>query len=85
MTAKIFRSTLFVAVVVLLCSLGVVVGVLFDYFDGVQRRQLGDELHLAASGTELSGLSYLKAAGNNQFRLTWVDTDGTVIYYSKSD
>ena len=85
MTAKIFRSTLFVAVVVLLCSLGVVVGVLFDYFDGVQRRQLGDELHLAASGTELSGLSYLKAAGNNQFRLTWVGTDGTVIYDSKSD
>ena len=85
MTAKIFRSTLFVAVVVLLCSLGVVLGVLYDYFDGVQRRQLTDELHLAASGTELSGLSYLKASGNNRFRLTWVDADGRVIYDSESD
>ena len=44
MTSKIFRSTVFVAVVVLLCSLGIVMGVLDNHFTGVQVEQLKDEL-----------------------------------------
>ena len=32
MTSKVFRSTVFVAVVILLCSLSVVTGVLYGYF-----------------------------------------------------
>ena len=40
MTNKIFRSTVFVAVVVLLCSLGIVMGVLYNHFTGVQVEQL---------------------------------------------
>ena len=44
MTSKIFRSTVFVAVVVLLCSLGIVIGVLYNHFTGVQVQQLKDEL-----------------------------------------
>lgn len=49
MTNKIFRSTIFVAAVVLLCSLGIVMGVLYGYFNNVQIGQLKDELSLAAS------------------------------------
>ena len=52
MTSKIFRSTVFVAVVVLLCSLGIVIGVLYNHFTGVQVEQLKDELSLAVTGTE---------------------------------
>ena len=33
MAAKIFRSTIFVALIVLLCSVGVILGVVYDYFD----------------------------------------------------
>ena len=36
MTSKIFRSTVFVAVVVLLCSLGIVMGVLYNHFTGAE-------------------------------------------------
>ena len=39
MTNKIFRSTVLVAVVVLLCSMGIVVGVLYSHFTGVQVQQ----------------------------------------------
>ena len=58
MTSKIFRSTLLVAAVVLLCSLVIIMGFLYSYFDGMQVRQLKDELSLAATGTEQSGLTY---------------------------
>ena len=39
MTSKIFRSTVFVAVLVLLCSLSVILGVLYNHFTEVQVRQ----------------------------------------------
>ena len=52
MTNKIFRSTILVAAVVLLCSLGIIMGVLYGYFNDVQIAQLKDELSLAAIGTK---------------------------------
>ena len=60
MTNKIFRSTILVAAVVLLCSLSIIMGVLYGYFNDVQINQLKDELSLAAIGTEDSGISYLE-------------------------
>ncbi len=85
MTGKIFRSTVFVAVVVLLCCLGVIVGICYDYFDGVQVRQLKDELNLTATATERQGLSYLQGVDPGRFRITWVQADGTVIYDTQAD
>ena len=64
MTNKIFRSTIFVAAVVLLCSLGIIMGVLYGYFNDVQITQLRDELSLAAIGTEENGLSYSVSLGS---------------------
>ena len=57
MTSKIFRSTVFVAVLVLLCSLSVILGVLYNHFTAVQVQQLKDELSLAVTGTEQYGSS----------------------------
>lgn len=85
MTNKIFRSTIFVAAVVLLCSLGIIMGVLYGYFNDVQITQLRDELNLAAIGTEENGLSYLQKVDSKRFRITWVDGDGTVIYDTHAD
>lgn len=85
MTSKIFRSTLFVAAIVLLCSLVIIMGFLYDYFDGVQVRQLQDELRLAATGTEQNGLSYLQNIESERFRLTWVAPDGTVLFDTRND
>ena len=81
MKSKIFRSTLFVAAVVLVCGLSFIMGVLYDYFDTVQRAQLQDELSLAAIGTERDGIEFLEAVESDRFRITWVASDGT-IYYS---
>lgn len=85
MTSKIFRSTVFVAVVVLLCSLGVVMGVLYNHFTDVQVQQLKDELNLAATGTEQYGHGFLEKVAADRFRITWIDTEGTVLFDTQMD
>ena len=85
MTSKIFRSTVLVAIVVLLCSLGIILGALYQYFDDVQINQLKDELRLAAVGTEESGLDFLRKLESEHFRLTWVSSDGSVRYDTHAD
>ena len=85
MTSKIFRSTVFVAVVVLLCSLGIVMGVLYNHFAGVQVEQLKDELSLAVTGTEQYGNAFLENVETDRFRVTWIDTEGTVLFDTQVD
>ena len=85
MTSKIFRSTVSVAIAVLLCALGIILGVLYGYFDDVQIGQLKDELRLAAIGTEESGLDFLQKIDSDHFRLTWIAEDGSVIYDTHAD
>ena len=85
MTSKIFRSTVFVAVAVLLCSLGIVMGVLYNHFTGVQVQQLKDELSLAVTGTEQYGNAFLENVEADRFRVTWIDTDGTVLFDTQVD
>ena len=85
MTCKIFRSTVFVAVLVLLCSLSVILGVLYNHFTEVQVRQLKDELSLAVTGTEQYGNAFLENVEADRFRVTWIDIDGTVLFDTQVD
>ncbi|MBO5656564.1 MAG: PAS domain S-box protein [Agathobacter sp.] len=85
MTSKIFRSTVFVAVVVLLCSVGIVMGVLYNHFTGVLVQQLRAELSLAVTATEQYGNAFLENVEPERFRITWIDTDGTVLFDTQVD
>ena len=85
MTKKIFRSILLACVGVLLASLVIIMGCLYDYFAGVQTNELKTELSLAASGVEQSGEAYLSSLNSNQYRLTWIAADGTVLFDTQAD
>ena len=85
MTSKIFRSTVLVAVIVLLCSLGIVMGVLYSHFTQVQVQQLKNELSLAVTGTEQYGNAFLENVEAARFRITWIDLDGTVLFDTQAD
>ena len=85
MTSKIFKSILSVAIAVLLASLVVITGMLYQYFGTMQESQLKDELSLAASATEQLGQSYLSQLDSDRYRLTWVNEDGTVIFDTHAD
>ena len=85
MIKKIFNAILSVAAAVLLASLMIVTGVLYQYFGNVQEEQLRDELSLAVSATEELGKDYLDGLDFERYRLTWVDQNGTVIFDSHAD
>ena len=78
MTSRIFKSIVTVAAVILCCSLLFVMGVLYGYACDIQTQQLRDELSIAAAGTEQAGLAFLEALEGNHYRLTWIQSDGTV-------
>jgi len=85
MTSKIFKSILSVAIAILMASLIIIIGVLYPYFGNVQESQLRDELSLAAEATQQLGESYLKNLTPDRYRLTWINSDGTVIFDSHAD
>ena len=85
MTNRIFRAIMLVAAAVLLLSLLIIMGSMYDHFGGVQEGQLKDELELASAAVEQSGESYLEKLSSQDYRLTWVGPDGAVLYDTRSD
>ncbi len=85
MTKRIFKSIFLVAAVVLLAALIIIMGVLYDYFGGVQETQLENELGLATLAVEENGVEYLRELPSSRYRLTWVSADGDVIYDTQMD
>lgn len=85
MTKKIFQSILLVAGAVLLASLLIIMGFLYDYFGGVEENQLRDELSLAAAAVEDGGTDYLSQLTADRYRLTWIAADGSVLYDTRTD
>ena len=85
MVSKIFRSTLSVAIAVLMASLVIITGVMYQYFGTVQESQLRDELSLAAQATQRLGKDYLENLDYDRYRLTWIAEDGAVIFDSHAD
>ncbi len=85
MTKKIFQSILLVASLVLVASAVIIMGCLYDYFGGVQRTLMKDELSLAAVAVEEDGTAYLSNVDSDRYRLTWIGEDGKVLYDTKVD
>ena len=86
MTKKIFRSTVAVGLAVLLASLLIIMGALYSYFGHVQEQQLRDELSIAAAAmTDGDGEVYLSRLHSDDYRITWLKADGTVLYDTRAD
>ncbi len=85
MTKKIFRSICVVTIVVLLSSLILFFGVLYNYFTDEQMDQLKSQTQLAAKGVTDEGKKYLKGLDTEEYRITWIDSDGTVLFDSKAN
>ena len=79
LTRKIFRSILTVGVAVLACSLLLVMGCFYSFYEGMQEHQLGDELRIAAAAVETNGSTYLEKIKSDRFRVTWIASGGTVL------
>ena len=85
MTKRIFRSIWLVALLVFLASLALIMGMMYTYYTGIQREQLKSQTLLAAQAAAHEGMEYFAGLEIPDCRITWIDTDGTVLYDSRSE
>ena len=85
MTKRIFLSTITVVVSVLLLSLALITGVLYEHFQKIQMDQLEVTEEFVEQGITLDGMDYLKNLNENDCRITWIAADGTVLYDNRFD
>ncbi len=85
MTGRIFRSILTTSMVVLAAALLVITSFLYTYYTVIQKNQLRDELMIIASAAERSGVDYLESLPSDNYRVTLVGNDGTVLFDSQAN
>ncbi|MDO4312603.1 MAG: ATP-binding protein [Eubacteriales bacterium] len=85
MTKRIFRLICSAAMIVFLVTFLMIVGVLYRHFSEIQKNQLRVQTKMTAQGVERAGESYFEGLDAGNCRVTWIDSDGTVLYDSVSD
>lgn len=85
MTKKIFGAVCSAALIVFFATLVFIMGVLYSYFSNIRINQLETQTALAAQGVEKVGVDYLDGLDLKEYRITWIDTDGTVKYDSEAN
>ena len=85
MSRKIFTAIWGAALAVFAASLVFIMGVSYNYFTGVQMKQLHAETALAAQGVSLCGKDYFTGLSTGDYRVTWIDADGTVLFDTGAD
>ena len=85
MTRKIFQSIIAVVISVLLLSLALITGVLYNHFETAMLDQLRTTAQFAEQGVEREGMAYFDSLHAQNCRVTWIAADGTVKYDNRSD
>lgn len=85
MTSRIFKAICTVTLAVLLASLVLVMGVLYDYFSNSQLGQLRSLTSVVSRGVADEGAAFLSELESDRYRVTWIAADGSVLYDSQSD
>ncbi len=85
MNKKIFRSSVAVALVVLLSSIVLILGILFQYFENQLQSELESEASYIAYAVEKQGLGYINNFSNSSKRITLISPDGDVIADTSAD
>lgn len=85
MHKKIFRSSILITLLVLLSSITLIMGILYDYFESQLINELKKEAGYISSAIENEGLDYLKNIDDKNERITLISPDGTVIADTVAD
>ena len=80
MKKKLFKNILLSMVVTLTVCMSLMILVLNKNFVKIEIGQLAKEATLASSGVENDGESYLESINDPDYRITWLDSAGKVLY-----
>lgn len=84
MKKRIFQSTLLVSLLTFISSMIIIMGVLYRYFDNQIMKEIKSEATYVATSVELLGDTYFEKL-NTENRITWIDTNGNVLYDNIAD
>lgn len=79
MTKKIFKNIFLGCIAVLVSTIVIIVGVMYDFYGDELMKQLHHQLSTISAGVEKNGVSYLESIDiADDERITWIDSDGSV-------
>lgn len=79
MNKKIFRANVAVALLVLLASIVLIMGILFQYFESQLQNELASEADYIAYAVENQGIDYIYEFRSGSKRISLISPDGTVL------
>ena len=85
MTKRIFKSIILASVIVLLASGGLTMGVLYNHFGNQLEEELRTEAEFLSIAVENEGMGAFDSIPAEAERITYIDTDGTVLFDNRSD
>lgn len=80
MKKKLFKNILLSMIVTLTVCMSLMILVLNKNFVKIEIGQLAKEATLASSGVENDGENYLESINDPDYRITWLDSAGNVLY-----
>ena len=85
MTRKIFQSMIAVVVSVLLLSLALITGVLYEHIESAKLEHMRNTASCVQQGVKEDGMKNHDEMSSSQCRITWIEADGTVKFDNRSD
>lgn len=85
MTRKIFKSIMLVSGIVFTLGLIFVLGILYQYFDRQLLTELEKQASYMAQGVEAQGKDYFRGISDRDARITYISSDGEVLYDSQAE
>ena len=73
------------ALVAFIVACALIMVTMYSYFAGVQRQQLRTETEMTGLAVISQGKSYLENLPKGNYRITWIDRQGSILYDSDAD
>ena len=85
MKKRIFLTVFAAALITVLVSLILLVGVTYRYINEDTKDQLMAQLDYLSQAVDDEGLTYLNQLENNSYRITWIAADGAVLFDNRNN
>ena len=85
MKKRIFLTVFATALITVLVSLSLLVGVTYRYINEDTRDQLMAQLDYLSQAVDDEGMDYLNQLDNNSYRITWIAADGAVLFDNRNN
>ncbi len=85
MLKRTFLYMLALIAMVLFSTIGLVMGAFYTYFEEIYLEELVNDAEYLSIGVERDGTGYLEQLNKDSLRITWIASDGRVLYDNHSD